>query len=115
MSGLVRITFDKMKAAARIKAASEHITEVIAGEFLKDANYYARMDTGMLIHSSIISSDLKAGRVAWVTPYARRVFYFGTPAKDKNPNARLQWAEVARVENREKYIRMGEKLLRQKV
>ena len=33
--------------------------------------------------------------ISWNTPYARRVYYTGTPSKQANPNASLMWAEKA--------------------
>ena len=111
----VRVIFNKAKVKARIVAASERATVIIANEFLKDANYYARQDTGNLIRSAELSSIPEKGIVQWVTPYARRVYYFGSPSKLKNVNARLRWAEIAKSENMEKYRRMGAQIIRQKV
>lgn len=111
----VRVIFNKAKVKARIVAAAAEATTIIANEFLKDANFYARQDTGNLIRSAVLNSMPEKGIVQWVTPYARRVYYFGSPSQLKNVNARLRWAEVAKAANIEKYKRMGAKIIKQRV
>lgn len=108
----VRVIPDMPRIRAKIKKASDKAREVISIEFLKDANYYARKDTGRLIADSIVSSDTKAGDIIWAVVYARKMFYVGTPRTDKNPHARLQWAEVAKVENIKRYQEIGQKVFR---
>ena len=61
-----------------------------------DSNLYVREDTGELRRSSVRGSDLTRGIVGWDTPYAKRVYFTGTPAKDRNPNASLMWRDKAR-------------------
>lgn len=67
----------------------------VAEQALSDCNEYCRVDQGQLKESSQTASDVKAGKLAWNTPYARRVYYTGTPSKDQNPNASLMWCETA--------------------
>ncbi len=104
------IKSDKKSIVAKIKARCQKAQEVISSEFLKDANKYARHDSGEMIESSQRSSDLKKGIIRWDTPYARKVYYLGTPSKDRNPNASLQWARKAHLENRKKYKEIIEKI-----
>ena len=60
-----------------------------------DCNYYARQWQGTLIDSSSASCSGNTLTIAWDTPYARKVYYTGTPSKQVNPNASLMWAEKA--------------------
>ena len=57
-----------------------------------DCNVYVRMQSGVLADSMRID----APNIAWSTPYAKRVYYTGTPRKNRNPNASLQWCERAK-------------------
>lgn len=69
---------------------------VLSSQILADANRHARMDTGMLIMSSQRASNLQKGELVWDTPYAKRVYYTGTPSTDVNPDAQLMWLHFAR-------------------
>jgi len=69
----------------------------IGAQVLTDCNRYARDDTGRLIASSRRASDLPNGRLIWRTPYAKRVYYTGTPSHAKNPGASLRWCERAKA------------------
>ncbi|MDI9498227.1 MAG: minor capsid protein [Bacillota bacterium] len=115
MAGKVTVTFNKKAVAARLKAAGEKATLIMANEFLKDANSYARHYSGELIDSSIRASDPEKGLLVWDTPYARRVYYTGRPSTDKNKQARLMWAHHAYKLNRAKYMRMAQKVVQEEV
>jgi len=69
----------------------------VSEQALADCNRYARDDTGRLIASSKTASDPANGRLIWRTPYARRVYYTGTPRRGKNPGASLRWCEKAKA------------------
>ncbi len=73
----------------------------------QDCNRYVRMDKGTLRKSSYSASQLDRGLIIWNTPYARRVYYTGTPRTVKNPNASLQWCEKAKAEYLDKWRRMA--------
>lgn len=107
----VRITLNKSLVTKRVKKAESKLVTVISNELLKDANYYARHDTGEMIDSSITASEPEKGRLVWDTPYAKEAYYTGTPSKDKNPNASLLWAKVANDKNKDKYLRMAKKIV----
>lgn len=108
---MVEVTLDKNAILLRVKKMRGQATEIISNELLKDSNYYAREDTGELIRSSLRASRLKEGLLIWDTPYAKKMYYVGTPSRDKNPNASLLWAQKAADMNREKYQRMLDKLM----
>ena len=54
---------------------------------------YVREDQGTLKDSALIASRPQDGLAIWDTPYAKRMYYTGTPSKDVNPQASLMWAE----------------------
>ena len=92
----VKISIDRSRVAARIKAGKNAMVHAVAEQALSDCNYFARKDQGTLIQSSETASDLSAGELVWNTPYAKRVYYTGTPSQDVNPNASLMWCEKAK-------------------
>lgn len=112
---MVKVTLDKSVVMAKVLSASEKATAIVANELLKDANYYCREDTGELIKSSIRASQPEEGKLIWDTPYAKQMYYAGSPSKDTNPNASLLWAQKAADENREQYIEMAQKVIKEEV
>ena len=84
----------KAKISGRI---SEQVQPRLDTQILKDSNFYAPEDTGLLKSSGITASKIGSGIIEWNTPYAREQYY-GKPnkSKDKNPNARMKWFEVAK-------------------
>ena len=106
----VEFHFDKAALMARVEAAKVMGIAAVSNEALKDANYYAREDTGELIRSSIRASRPEQGELVWDTPYAKSMYYTGTPSQDTNPNASLLWAHRGYSENHAKYNRMLEKI-----
>ena len=104
----VDVQFNASALKAKFQAASEKGIAVVCNEALKDANFYARQDSGELIRSSIRASSPEKGELVWNTPYAKRVYYAGYPSKDRNPNASLLWAHKGYAENKDKYLRILE-------
>lgn len=111
----VKVEFDAAGVRARVENAAKKGLAVMSNEALKDANVFAREDTGELIRSSLRSSEPEKGRLIWNTPYAKRMYYTGTPVKDINPQAELQWAHKGYALNRQKYLRMLDKITKQEV
>lgn len=72
-------------------------------QILTDCNYFVRQDQGVLRASGrvdLMRSALGFGstsmlRVKYSTPYAKKVYYTGTPSTSVNPNASLQWCQKA--------------------
>jgi hypothetical protein len=102
----VHVEFDTVKLMARIEADTKKGITAVANEALKDANYYARKDSSEMVRSSIRASRPEEGELVWDTPYAKKVYYTGTPSKDNNPNATLMWAHRGYAANRAKYDRI---------
>ena len=101
-----KITFDKGAVKARVNGINKKAIPVVAQEALKDANALARRQSGELVESSLINSDLEHGKLVWQTKYARRMYYTGIPRRNKNPRAVLMWAHRAAQANLAKYARM---------
>jgi hypothetical protein len=93
----VKIIFSREKVETRIKYAFGAGMGMLANEILNDCNQYCKEDTGMLIASSYIHSQLDDGRLIWQTPYARRQYWeIRTAIPDPNPNATWKWCEAAK-------------------
>lgn len=76
-----------------------------------DCNEYVRFDHGLLEGSSKSASQPDKGLIIWNTPYARRVYYTGTPRTTLNPNASLQWCEKAKAEHLKKWRNMAAEIV----
>lgn len=107
----IKVTLKKHDVMMKVQTASKKALPIVTTEFLKDANAYAREDTGELIRSSIKASELEKGIVRWRTPYARIVYYTGTPVREKNRGADLMWAHKADAENRKRYQKLLQELI----
>lgn len=93
----VKITINENQIKATIDNKWESGLEMLSSQILKDCNLYCKEDTGMLIMSSWVHSDLKKGRLVWNTPYAARQYYeIRTAYTDVNANATWRWCEVAK-------------------
>lgn len=114
MATNVKVTFDKNAVTARIKVTADYATEIIANEMLKDANYYAREDSGELIRSSIKASEPEKGILRWNTPYAKKAYYVGNASTEQNPNATTMWAHKAAAENKQKYKKMIQDIIKER-
>lgn len=97
MNKAVKVTFDKDKVAAKIRARVDRALAPTSNQILKDCNFYCREDSGELIRSSIRASEPDKGLLVWDTDYASKVYYTGKPAPDTNPNASLRWGEKAKA------------------
>ena len=108
----VKITVNENKIRATIDNTWESGLEMLSSEILKDCNYYCKEDTGMLIMSSYIHSDLKHGKLVWNTPYAARQYYeIQTAIKDVNPNASWRWCEVAKRLHKDEWARKAQRIM----
>ena len=114
----VKIDINTTQIMSKIKAGAEAATIADTEAVIEYGNIFVREDQGVLMASSLIGTSLtdtvnksnwneedkknyasaagskpKQGKAIWDTPYAKRVYYTGTPSKDKNPDASLQWVE----------------------
>ena len=109
----VRIDISADHIIAKIDDQWETGMEMLASQVLKDCNRYCKEDTGMLIMSSLIHSDLKKGKLVWQTPYAARQYYeIPTAYKDVNANAAWRWCELAASLHRADWDRQAQAIAR---
>lgn len=111
------LTSDLTGILPRMTGAFKVGQKIIDQQVVKDGNFYVPKDTGNLEGSGIRATVMGSGRVAWETPYARRLYYnpqynFST---DSNPNAQGLWFEAAKSRHREEWIRMGEEAIRRRL
>ena len=109
----VKIVVDENKIQAKIDNTWKNGLEMLSSEILKSCNQYCKEDTGMLIMSSYIHSDLKRGRLVWQTPYAARQYYaIPTAYHDVNSNATWRWCEVAKNNHLAEWQRQAQAIMR---
>lgn len=108
----VKIIINREKVETRIKYAFGAGMGMLANEILNDCNQYCKEDTGMLIASSYIHSQLDDGKLIWQTPYARRQYWeIRTAYTDVNPKATWKWCEAAKKARLPIWGRQAQRLL----
>ena len=109
----VKINIDGDKIKYKIDRTIKNGMGMLSSEILKDCNKYCKEDTGLLIVSSYIHSDLDNGKLVWQTPYAARQYYeIRTAYKDVNSNASWRWCEVAKTNHQERWQRQAQAIVR---
>lgn len=111
----VQIKIDKSAVEAKIRMSWQKSKGPLASEILADCNEYCKMDTGLLIASSLSHSTTDPMRVdlTWNTPYAKRQYWeIRTAHKDENPMATWMWCEAAKKACLDKWNRQAEILMR---
>ena len=109
----VKFNIDTNKIQVKMDNAWKSGLEMLSSQILKDCNKYCKEDTGMLIMSSFIHSDLKNGKLVWQTPYAARQYYeIRTAYKDVNNNASWRWCEVAKNNHLKTWGRQAQAIAR---
>lgn len=88
-----KVLTNKSAIRAKVTNANREVTIACTTAIIEYGNIFVREDSGDLKDSSYIASDPEKGEAVWDMPYAKRMYYTGTPVKDKNPNASLMWAE----------------------
>ena len=89
----VKITRNMAAIQAKIKAGNSMMIPAVTESVIEYGNVFVPEDQGTLKDSALIASRPQDGLAIWDTPYAKRRYYTGTPSKDKNQNASLQWVE----------------------
>ena len=109
----VKINIDGNKIHYKIERTISNGMGMLASQILKDCNLYCKEDTGMLIASSFVHSDLDKGKLVWATPYAARQYYeIRTAYKDVNSNATWRWYEVAKKLHKADWERQAQAITR---
>ena len=89
----VKIKRNTPAILAKVQAGSDAMVIAVTEAVIEYGNRFVREDQGTLKDSALIASRPKDGLAIWDTPYAKRVYYTGTPSTDVNPDASLMWAE----------------------
>ena len=92
----VTVKTDLSRIKSRIQAGVEAAEKAVAEQVLNDGNEFVKVDQGTLRDSGRVEPYDGVQAATWNTKYAARQYYTGTPSKDVNPNASLQWAEKAK-------------------
>lgn len=106
----VRVKTDFSNAYKKVKSKKERTQAALDEQVLKDSNYYAPFDEGLLIGSALIASQIGQGKLIWDTPYSRKLYWnpqfnFST---DKNPNAGAMWFERAKSEHLAEWLQIAD-------
>lgn len=88
-----KVYTDMAAIKKRMEAAKKFVNYAATEAIIEYGNIFVREDTGELKDSALIASNREEGKAIWDTPYAKRMYYTGKPARDKNPNASLMWAD----------------------
>lgn len=105
----VRIIIDPHRVAAKVVAGFDKGMNVLAGEILADCNEYCKEDQHTLINSSMIHSDLDAGKLVWSTPYARRQYW--DIRTSLTPGRTWKWCDTAKKKYNRRWQRLAQRLL----
>ena len=89
----VKIKRNMPQIVAKIEAGCQAMIIAVTESVIEYGNKFVREDQGVLKNSALIHSKPQEGKAVWDTPYAKRMYYTGTPSKDVNPDASLMWAE----------------------
>lgn len=101
---MIKFKFTPHKKAL-IENAAGRALFAMREQVLTDCNYYVRQQEGTLRASGHTNmSGRTTLQVVYQTPYAKKVYYTGTPSTAVNPNASLQWCEKARSANGKEWL-----------
>ena len=78
-----------------LEGATHAALEAVGEQALADSNEFVREDQGQLRESGRFDVKGADATISYNTPYAKRVYFTGTPSHDVNANASLQWIHKA--------------------
>lgn len=112
----VKIEIDKARILANLDLNDPRRMSMLASEIRADCNEYCKRDSGDLVASSLIHSQLDKGKIVWAMPYAKRQYWeIRTASHDKNPMAIWRWAEAAKANRLRRWERQAAKVLEMKI
>ncbi len=94
-----KLVLDTEEVVSRFAPIYTQAQKFLDNEVLKDCSPYVPMRTGDLMRSGIAGTKLGSGKVNYVMPYAKRMYY-GLKfrfSKDKHPLACAQWFEKGKA------------------
>ena len=105
----VKVSTDIQAIKERIAKDVKKMIFLVTTQALKDSNKYARRQSGELVKSSLTATDYEQGLLVWNIPYAKRVYWTGNPLGNKNPKARLMWADYAKSKHNKMWLKIAQK------
>lgn len=108
MSGSAKFSWKRQGVKTQIASQTRRNQFLLDQQVAKDSNYYCPEDVGSLQKSVILSAQSGRGELEWNEKYAKAQYY-GLPnkSKDKNPNARMKWFEVAKRMFKSKWVKVA--------
>lgn len=80
-------------------------------EVLRDCEPYIPLQTGMLVMSGILGTDVGSGLVQWIAPYARAQYYRpGKPGSKTGRKRGPQWFERSKAVNKDHWVRGSKRI-----
>lgn len=111
MANVIVKIHSKHLTIEKLRSAYEHgALPTVAEQILSDCNTYVRMQDGTLADSARVEDGGK--RITWNTPYAKKVYFTGTPRKNVNPKATLRWCEAAERRFSKQWADLATKLVK---
>lgn len=127
-----RVTFDKVQAAAKIRAASDYGLTAMGNQALQDITQYVPQDQGTLQSSGLARSDIGAENgkfmLRWSTPYAQYLWHgdvmYGNPGnRTYGPEklnftsalAREEWAKYAKEVHGEEWKKVYQAAMKRRL
>lgn len=109
----VKFDINADKIVYKIDRTISNHMGMLSSMILKDCNKYCKEDTGALMISSYIHSDLDKGLLIWRTPYAARQYYeIRTAYTDVNSQAQWRWCEVAKQNHKDRWAQQAQAITR---
>ena len=90
-----------------MKRKFESIQEKIDSEVLRLCDPYVPKDTGILIQSGIMHTEIGSGKVIYRTPYARRQYYM--PMQHTEGRTHMWFEQMKRSGGKEKILNIARK------
>lgn len=105
----VKIIINRRAVEAKVEYAFKDGMGALANEILNDCNQYCKEESGTLIASSYMHSNLDEGKLIWQTSYAKRQYWeIKTAIPQPNPQASWKWCEVAKRKHLERWRRQAQ-------
>lgn len=98
---------DTLKTRLGIEKGGK-VQKYIDSQVLRLCDPYVPKDTGALIQSGILHTDIGSGEVAYVTPYARRCYYVPMTFEGR-PKRGNYWFSRMKMEGGKEHIASGVK------
>lgn len=106
----VKIRINPNAVEARVMSAWNRGLRDLSEEILADCNEYCKEESGTLIKSSLISSELDKGKLIWNTKYAKRQYWEIQTSRKRGRT--WKWCETAKRKRLKKWREKAERGLK---